>query len=138
MSDVQTCDYCDRTDATVYKLESGRGTVRRCIRCLAVEQIQQKFSMPFEVWMDRDDVEPPDQEQFPDAPDFEAFDPREHDYQAARAWATILARLVDDDPILKRDPDAIGTVFEDTREFLTNVMGAEAHKSPSELRGNDE
>lgn len=106
----------------------------RCIECLAIEQIQQQLSMPFDVWIDRDEVEPP---EHPDAPDFEPFDPTEHDYKTARAWATILARLKDDDPILKRDPETHGTVFEDTREFVTNIMGSDAHKRPSELRGGD-
>ena len=82
------------------------------------------------MWLDRDEIEPSDH---PDAPDFDPFDPREHDYKTARAWFTILARLKDDEPILERDPDAIGTVFEDTREFLINVMGSDAHKCPSEL-----
>lgn len=127
--DTIRCDYCE-TDELVYELNSDRGIKRRCIECLAIEQIQRKFSLPFEVWIDRDDIEPTDH---PDDPLEEAFDPREHDYETARAWAQILARLQEDDPIIKRDPDAIGTVFADTREFLTNVMSAEAHKSPSEI-----
>lgn len=130
------CDYCE-TDELVYELHPGRGgTVYRCIQCLAIEQGQQQFKLPFEVWLDRDDIEPPDQDEFPDAPDFEPFDPREHSYMTARAWFTVLARLSEDDPIIKRDPDAIGTIHEDTREFLVNVMGSDAHKRPSELRGN--
>lgn len=136
MSDDELrCDYCDTTDL-VYRLESDRGTLNRCIECLAIEQGQRQFDLPFERWLDRDDVEPPDQETFPDAPDFEPFDPREHDYKTARAWFTVLARLKDDDPILERDPHAAGTIFEDTREFLRNVMGADAHKPPSELVGD--
>ena len=130
------CDYCDGTEL-VYELNSDRGAVSRCLECLAIEQIQQKLSMPFERWIDRDMIEPPDKEEFPDAPDFEAFDPTEHDYKTARAWARILARLKDDDPILKRDPKAVGAVFEDTRTFVTNIMGADAHKRPSELRGDE-
>lgn len=131
---MERCGYCDSTDL-VYELKPGRGgTVYRCIECLAIEQGQQKFSLPFEVWMDRDDVEPMDHQ---DAPDFEPFDPREHDYQAAQAWFRVLARIKDDEPIVKRDPDAIGTIFEDTREFLTNVMGSDAHKRPSELLTTD-
>ena len=128
----ERCDYCD-TDELVYRLESDRGPVNRCIECLAIEQIQQKVNLPFDVWVDRDDIEPPDQEKFPAAPDFEPFDPREHDYKTIQSWARVLARLKDDDPIVKRDPEAIGTVFEDTRTFLTNFMGADAHKRPSEL-----
>lgn len=128
----ERCDYCG-TDELVYRLESDRGPVNRCIECLAIEQLQQQVSLPFEVWIDRDDIEPPDQEKFPDAPDFEPFDPREYDYQTIQSWARILARLKDDDSIVKRDPDAIGTIFEDTREFLVNFMGADAHKRPSEL-----
>ena len=131
--DADQCDYCDGTEL-VYRLNSDRGPVNRCIECLAIEQGQQQFTLPFDVWLDRDDIDPPDQEKFPDAPGFDPFDPREHDYHTARAWFIILARLKDDEPILKRDPDAIGTVFEDTREFLINIMGSDAHKRPSELR----
>lgn len=127
---MATCDYCD-TDELVYELEPGRGgTVNRCIPCLAIEQGQQQLSLPFDAWLDRDDVEPMGVEG---EPDFEPFDPREHDYKVARAWFQILARIKDDSPILKRDPDAIGTVFEDTRKFVTNLMGSDAHKRPSEL-----
>jgi hypothetical protein len=119
----------------VYEMEEmTRGTVYRCIQCLAIEQIQQKFTQSFDRWVDRDNVEPP---EGPDTPDFEPFDPREHDYYTSRAWATVLARLKDDDPIVKRDPDTIGTIFEDTREMLIKTMGSDAHKSPSELRSQD-
>lgn len=134
-SGAESCDYCG-TDGIVYELRPSRGgTVNRCIECLAVEQGQQKFGLPFDAWMDRDDVEPPEAD---DAPDFEPFDPREHDYLAARAWFQVLARIKDDEPIVKRDPDAIGTIFEDTREFLINVMGSDAHKRPSDLRSDAE
>lgn len=133
MSDPRKCDYCG-SDELVYQLELGRGgSVNRCIECLAVEQGQKQFSLPFEAWLDRDDVEPPEAD---DAPDFEAFDPREHDYKTARAWFQVLARIKDDEPIIKRDPDAIGTIFKDTRDFLINVMGSDAHKRPSELRAS--
>lgn len=128
------CGYCGTTELA-YELKSDRGEVVRCVRCLAVEQLQQKVSLPFDVWLDRDMVEPPDQDEFPDAPDFDAFDPREHDYESVRAWSTVLARLVEDDPIVIRDPEDHRGIFEDTREFLTNVMGEDAHKRPSELRG---
>src|SRR5699024_3517939 len=101
---------------------------------LAIEQGQQQFDLPFRMWIDRDEIEAP---EHPDAPDVEAFDPRKHDYQTARAWFRVLARLTNDDPILKRDPDASGTIFEDTREFLTNVMGSDAHKRPSELMADE-
>jgi len=128
---MATCDYCD-TDELVYELHPGRGgTVHRCIECLAIEQGQQQFSMPFDVFLDRDMIEPTDH---PDDPIEEAYDPREMSYNIARAWFTILARLKDDDPIIKRDPEAIGTVADETRTFLTNLMGADAHKRPSELR----
>lgn len=123
------CDYCDGEEL-VYELESDRGLKRRCIECLAIEQIQQQFSLPFEVWVDQEDIEPTDH---PDDPLEESFDPRKHDYKRAQAWARILARLKEDDPIIKRDPEAIGTISEDTREFLTNVMGKEAHMPPSEI-----
>lgn len=124
------CNYCDGTDL-VYELESDRGRVNRCIECLAIEQGQQKFSLPFDVWLDRDEIEPMGVEG---EPDFEPFDPRKQDYETVRAWFQVLARLKDDDPLVKRDPDAIGTISENTREFLTNIMGEDAHKPPSEVQ----
>lgn len=128
MSDVE-CDYCGSTELA-YELESGRGPVCRCIECLAIEQGQQKLNMPFDVWIDRDIVEPP---EHPDAPDMEPYDPRELGYKTAKAWFQVLARLKDDDPLVKRDPDTHGTISEDTREFLINIMGKDAHKRPSDL-----
>jgi len=129
--DIERCGYCE-TDELVYEMEEmTRGTVNRCVECLAIEQLQQQFNMPFDRWIDRDDIHPPDGE---DTPDFDPFDPTEHDYYTARSWATVLARLKDDDPVVKRDPDAIGTIFEDTRKSLINMMGSDAHRRPSELR----
>ena len=133
---MPACDYCG-TEDLAYALESDRGTLVRCIPCLAIEQGQQKFSLPFDVWLDRDDIEPPDQDKFPDAPDFDPFDPRENDYEMARGWFTVLARWRSDKPLLERDPDAIGTVHGDLREFLTNIMGSAAHYSPSEIVESD-
>jgi hypothetical protein len=128
------CGYCG-TDDLVYELHPGRGGVAyRCIECLAIEQGQQKVSLPFERWLDQDDIEPPEADS---APDIETFDPRWHDYMTVRAWFRVLARLKDDEPVLKRDADAPGAIFEDTREFLTGVMGEDAYKHPSELRTND-
>ena len=118
------CDYCGN-EHMAYRLESDKGPVNRCITCLAIEQGQQQFSLPFEVWVDRDELE---------APDVESFDPRKHDYKTAQAWFRSLARIRQDEPILKKDSDAIGTVFEDTREFLINIMGKDAYKRPSELK----
>lgn len=124
------CDYCGSSHMA-YELNSDRGQVNRCITCLAIEQGQQKFSLPFEVWIDRDEVKPPEHD---DAPDFEPFDPRKLDYNVAQAWFRILARIREDDPILKKDEDAIGTVADETREFVTNIMGKDAYKRPSELK----
>lgn len=122
-----TCDYCG-SEELAYELESHRGPVCRCIECLAIEQGQQQLEMPFDTWLERDELE---------APDVDPFDPRKHDYKTARAWFTVLARIKDDDPIVKRDPDAIGTIFEDTREFLINIMGEAAHYPPSEIIESD-
>jgi hypothetical protein len=131
---MSDCDYCG-TDALVYELNPSRGgTVHRCLECLAIEQGQQQFGLPFEAWLDRDDIDPVDHE---DAPEFEPYDLTEADYHRARAWFRILARIKDDNPILKRDPDALGAIYEDTRTFLTNLMGADAHKRPSELEADD-
>jgi len=125
------CGYCGSSELVYEMEEMTRGRVYRCVECLAIEQLQQRFTLPFDRWVDRDDIHPPDGD---DTPDFESFDPAEHDYHIARAWATVLARLKDDDPIVERDPDAIGTIYEDVRESLINLMGADAHKRPSELR----
>lgn len=129
---TEPCDYCDGTEL-VYELSVRGGSKHRCIECLAIEQGQQKLSMPFDAWLDRDDIEPMGVEG---EPDFEPFDPREHDYEAARAWFKILARLKDDAPLIIRNPEAPGTVFEDTREFLINVMGKDAHHPPSDIASN--
>jgi hypothetical protein len=132
---MATCDYCD-TGELVYELEPGRGgTVHRCIECLAIEQGQQKLSSPFDVFIDRDMIEPTDH---PDDPIEEPYDPRELSYNVARAWFTVLARLKDDEQIVKRDADAPGAIADETRTFLTNLMGKDAHKRPSELRGGAE
>lgn len=127
------CSYCGRSELA-YQLESDRGPVVRCIPCLAIERGQQAFGMPFDVWLDRDMIEPMDVDE---APDFEPYDPREMTYYSARSWFKVLARINDDEPLVKRDPDAPGTIYEDTREFLTNIMGADAHKKPSELVGHE-
>jgi len=125
------CDYCGTTEL-VYGLNPARGgKVHRCIECLAIEQGQQKVSMPFEAWIDKDEIEPTDD---PDDPLEESFDPRKMDYEVTQAWWTVLARLKDDEPLIKSDPDAIGTIADETREFLTNLMGKDAHKKPSELK----
>lgn len=109
---VTTCDYCDSSDLA-YGLESDRGTVARCIPCLAVEQGQQQLSLPYDA--------------------FEDSKYAESSYNSARDWFRILARIRQDDPILKRDPEDFGTVGESTRTFLTNIMGSAAHYPPSEI-----
>lgn len=108
----EACDYCG-TSELAYELRSDRGPVVRCLQCLAIERGQSGLQMPFEAFVD--------------------FEYAESSYESTRDWFRILARIRQDDPILKRDPDAIGTVGESTREFLTNVMGSDAHKKPSAL-----
>lgn len=112
-SETLHCGYCDDTEL-VYELRSDRGPVRRCLPCLAIERGQ-----PSAGW-----------EAFQDYPD----DLREGTFQSMRDWYIILARIRQDKPLVKRDPDEFGTVNEDIRTFLTNVMGADAHKRPSELK----
>jgi hypothetical protein len=130
-SDNVECNYCGRSELA-YRLESGRGTVVRCIPCLAIERGQQALGMPFDEWLDRDIIEPMDIDS---EPAFEPYDPREMAYYSVRSWFKILARINDDEPLVKRDPSAPGTIHEDTREFLINIMGSEAHKVPSKLVG---
>lgn len=127
----ESCEYCE-TERMVYRLNSDRGVKHRCIECLAIEQMQQQFRLPFDVWIDRDDIEPSDHPK--DALD-EPLNPTKHDYQTARAWATVLARVKNNDQILLEDSDAIGSIFDQTREFLINVMGRDVYKKPSELAG---
>jgi len=114
--DTERCDYCDGTELVYEFEEATRGRCYRCIRCLALEQAQNQ-QRPLESYGGLDD------------------ELLQHAWQQTRDWLTILCRLVDDDPIIKRDPDTISTVEESTRTFLTNVMGADAHRRPSELRG---
>lgn len=125
------CEYCGGEEL-VYELTSKRQRKHRCIRCLAVEQLQQQFTLPFDVWIEKDEISEPDG---PNAPDIPAFDPREHDYNTVKAWSRVLARYVEDEPLLKRDDTHPNAVFTDTREFIENVMGSDAYKSPSEIRG---
>jgi len=129
-SEQVECDYCGSTDLA-YELESDRGMVARCIPCLAIEQGQQKINMPFDRFTDFDPGVVYDSKE-------EVREARKDSYEVCRSWWRVLARIRQDDPILKRDPDAIGTIHEHTREFLTNIMGSDAHKPPSEITGGDD
>ena len=111
-SDGITCGYCDSPELA-YRLESDRGPVTRCIPCLAVERGQSQLRLPFDVFVD--------------------FDHAESSYDGARDWYRILARIRQDDPIIKRDPEDFGTVGDGIRTFLTNIMGSAAHYPPSEI-----
>lgn len=124
MPPERTCDYCDGTNL-VYRLESGRGPVNRCIPCLAVEQGQQQLRMPFEKFIDTEDygVVYETREDLLSA--------RRGSYEKARDWFRVLARIFVDEPVLMRAPDDFGTVNDHTRSFLTNIMGEDAHKPPS-------
>lgn len=114
--EIVRCDYCD-SDELAYELQSGRGPVVRCIECLAIERGQPRIT-----W-----------EGFQDYPEHL----QKHTFQKASDWFTILARLKDDEPIIKRDPDAMATVSDGTRAFLQNVMGSAAHYSRSEIIESD-
>lgn len=131
MSDDVECDYCGRTELA-YELRSDRGIVHRCIPCLAVERGQHQLNIPFDEFIDNTKHE--------DSPVFDtAEDWRDHrrlTYESAQDWYVVLARIINDDPIVKRDPDDYGTLHEHTRVFLTNIMGSEAHYPPSEVAGS--
>lgn len=127
-----SCDYCNRTKL-VYEMKSDKGIVNRCIPCLAIEQGQQQLNTPFSEFIDNTKHE--DSPVFDDAEHWR--DHRKLSYESARDWWTILARIQDDDPLVKRDPDAIGTLHESTRTFLTNIMGEEAHYPPSEVASSE-
>ena len=126
------CGYCGRSELA-YELESDRGVVERCIPCLAVEQGQQQFETPFEEFIDNSKHET--SPVFDDAEHWR--DHRRLSYESAKDWWTVLARIQDDDPLVKRDEDAIGTLNNHTREFLTNIMGSEAYHPPSEVAGSE-
>jgi hypothetical protein len=126
------CDYCGRTELA-YEMRSDKGIVNRCIPCLAIEQGQQQLDTPFSEFIDNTKHE--DSPIFDDAEDWRNH--RKLAYESARDWWTVLARIQDDDQLVKRDPDAIGTLHESTRTFLTNIMGEEAHYPPSEVAGSE-
>ncbi|ELZ96628.1 hypothetical protein [Haloferax sulfurifontis] len=127
MSDAE-CDYCGSSDLA-YTLDSDRGPLTRCIPCLAIEQGQQALDKPFDAFVDLSPGIFHDSEE-------EVRESRAADYNRARGWFTVLARIQQDEPLLKRDPDAIGTVDDSIRTFLTNIMGSDAHYRPSEVAGN--
>jgi hypothetical protein len=107
-----TCSVCG-ADELAYELGSDRGTVARCLPCLAVERAQTDCG--WETFQRYDE------------------DLQQYMIETTNDWLRILARIRQDDPILKQDPDSIVTVGGDTREFLTNVMGSAAHYPPSEI-----
>jgi hypothetical protein len=115
---VVQCGYCD-SEHLAYELGSDRGRVVRCIPCLAIEQGQQKLRLPLDSYDALDD------------------DLLVSGYESARDWYRILARIQQDEPILKRDSEDFGTVNENLRTFLTNIMGQDAHYPPSEVAGSD-
>jgi hypothetical protein len=123
---MTNCDYCGGGEL-VYEFHPDGGVGYRCIRCIAIEQGQDALRRPFDSFVDFEPGVIFDTEE-------EAREHAESMYNDARDWYRILARLVDNDPIIKRDPDAIGTVNEGIRTFLTNVMGEEAHMRPSEIK----
>ena len=125
------CDYCG-TDELVYEMSPMRGgTVHRCLECLAIEQGQQKLDTPFEEFIDNENHE--ESPIFEDAEDWDEH--RRRSYEGARSWFRVLARIKNDDPLVKRDEDAIGTLPEERREMLIRLMGSDAYCSPSEIIG---
>lgn len=130
--DTSECDYCGRPELA-YEMRSGRGVVTRCIPCLAIEQGQQQLDMPFAEFIDDSKYE--DSLVFDDAEDWD--DHRKLSYESARDWLTVLARIQDDEVLVKSDSEAIDTLNEHTREFLMNIMGSEAHHPPSMIVGSE-
>lgn len=129
MNSGQHCDYCD-TDELVYEMSPMRGgTVYRCLECLAIEQGQQKLDTPFEKFIDNENHE--ENPIFEDAEHWNEH--RRRSYEGARSWFKVLARIKNDDPLVKRDEDAIGTLPEERREMLIHLMGSAAYYSPSEI-----
>lgn len=115
----------------MYEFQLRGGPVYRCIWCIAVERGQDQLRKPFDVFVDFGPGVVVETEE-------EAREMAKSSYNDARGWFQILSRLVDDDPIIKPDPEAIGTVPENIRTFLTNVMGSDAHKRPSELLSGED
>lgn len=116
---ADACDYCGRGHLA-YTLESDRGTKHRCIPCLAIEQGQQKLGLPLSSFDSTED------------------DLLESSYDGAREWFVILARLVEDKPVLKRDDAQFGKLSTDRRTFLENIMGDDAFEKPSVVAGQPE
>jgi hypothetical protein len=126
-----SCDYCG-SKHLAYELDSGKGPVARCIPCLAIEQGQQQLKMPFEKFVDLE------ADGIVYDSDEDLRETRENSYDTCRSWWKVLARWRQDDPLVKRDPSEFEPqLHEYTREFLTNIMGKDAHKSPSELGGDE-
>lgn len=128
-TDATACGYCGST-ALAYELDSDKGPLKRCIPCLAIEQGSQKLTAPFDRFVDFTPGHVYDTED-------EKREAQKNQYESARSWFTILSRIQQDKPILKRDPEDFGTVHEWTRTFLTNIMGADAHKKPSAVAGDE-
>ncbi|MWG36204.1 hypothetical protein [Halomarina oriensis] len=129
MSDDEVaCSYCDST-ALAYELNSDRGPVGRCIPCLAIERGQSGLRQPAESFLDPEPSVVYDTQEKWD-------EHREQTYTRTRDWYRILARIQQDDPLLKRNPEDIGTVHDSIRTFLTNIMGEEAHYPPSDVAGS--
>ena len=126
------CNYCDRSELA-YEMKSGKGMVTRCIPCLALEQAQQQLTSPFEEFIDNTKHE--DSAVWDDADHWKEH--RRLSYESVQDWLSVMARIKDDEPLVKRDPDKIGTLNEHTREFLLNIMGADAHHPPSEVVGSE-
>lgn len=128
MTDDVACAACGSEDLA-YELGTDRGRVRRCLLCLAIERGGAALTQPFEVFVDNDGWR--ESSIWDTQEDYD--DHRRHFYEQSRDWYRIAARIQQDDPVLKRDPEAIGTVQDAIRTFLTNVMGSAAHYPPSEI-----
>jgi len=126
-----SCGYCG-SENLAYELESGKGTVVRCIPCLAIEQGQQKIRMPFDRFVDLE------ADGIVYDSDEELRERRQDNYEICRSWWVVLARIQQDDPIVIKDPGEFDTTLhEHTREFLTNIMGLDAHSPPSDVAESD-
>lgn len=116
MSEQPVCDYCG-CERLAYEMHSDRGPVVRCVICLAIEQGQPSVG-----W-----------EGFQDYPEHL----QKHTLENAGDWLTVLARIIDDDPIVERDPVGPPALTEERRQSLINLMGSDAYYPPSEVVGSE-
>jgi len=107
------CKICGRSEL-VYTVDRQRGPIDICIPCLAVRRGQERSTGDASIHSD---------------------EMIESMVESTYSWFSVLARIHDDSPILKREREY--SVDDSTAEFLTNIMGSDAYAKPSEIAESD-